>query len=200
MRERLASFMASLAVDPEKYAEYQRNRDSAVDRAGLDEEESAALRSGDPSWIYALLAGRIDARSTGKFPDDSPSPQLTDTAYPGGASPQPPSVYQIILPPGSLLLVPISPGALAQTHVSPSAPALQASIGVTVALHPPTLWSSQPSAGLGQSAQPPTVWSVQPSASPNPSIQPHTVWSAQPSMGVNQPAQPPTAPTPQGNR
>src|ERR1700756_2227912 len=81
MPEKLKKFLSGLAVSPEKLANYQRNPDAAMKEAGLDPDESAALKSGDPARVYACLSGQ-----------SSPSGQ-TQTIY--ATQPQPNCIYAV---------------------------------------------------------------------------------------------------------
>lgn len=58
MPGKLTNFLSELAVNPEKLANYQKNPDAAMKDAGLDADECAALKSGDPARVYASLSGQ----------------------------------------------------------------------------------------------------------------------------------------------
>src|SRR5271166_5903924 len=58
MPGKLTNFLSELAVSPEKLASYQQNPDAAMKEAGLDADECAALKSGDPARVYASLSGQ----------------------------------------------------------------------------------------------------------------------------------------------
>ena len=52
----LKRFLAILATDSDRLAEYLHDRDGVIQKAGLSPEDVAALRSGDPS----ILAARFE--------------------------------------------------------------------------------------------------------------------------------------------
>jgi hypothetical protein len=58
MSERLKNFLSEIAVDAAKLGRYLENPDAAMKEAGLDADESAALKSGDPAKVYASLSGQ----------------------------------------------------------------------------------------------------------------------------------------------
>ena len=58
MPGKLTNFLSELAVSPEKLASYQRNPDASMKEAGLDADEIAAMKSGDPAKVYACLSGQ----------------------------------------------------------------------------------------------------------------------------------------------
>ena len=58
MPGKLTNFLSELAVSPERLASYQKNPDDAMKEAGLDADECAALKSGDPARVYASLSGQ----------------------------------------------------------------------------------------------------------------------------------------------
>jgi hypothetical protein len=58
MAGKLQNFLSELAVSPEKLSRYQQTPDAAMKEAGLDADECAALKSGDPARVYASLAGQ----------------------------------------------------------------------------------------------------------------------------------------------
>src|SRR5215472_4193764 len=53
----LKEFLAELAIDPQKLGEFIHDPESAMEAAGLTDNDKAALRSGFASIIYARLAG-----------------------------------------------------------------------------------------------------------------------------------------------
>jgi hypothetical protein len=57
MPQNLKSFLSELAVAPEKHARYLENPDEAMKAAGLNDEERAALKSGDPAKVFKMLSG-----------------------------------------------------------------------------------------------------------------------------------------------
>jgi hypothetical protein len=70
MPEKLMKFLCELAVDSKKLADYQKNPETAMQNAGLDDGERAALKSGDPLKVHAGLMGRAKGQKSG-----SPKPQ-----------------------------------------------------------------------------------------------------------------------------
>jgi hypothetical protein len=57
MPQKLMFFLAELAANPDKLAEYNKDRDSAMEKAQLDPDEREALKSGSSAQIYASLMG-----------------------------------------------------------------------------------------------------------------------------------------------
>jgi hypothetical protein len=73
MSEGLKSFLSELAVDPEKLALYQKNPEKAMKERGLSAKERAALKSGDPAEVYAVLSEHsASTKSSGKPPAPHP--------------------------------------------------------------------------------------------------------------------------------
>jgi len=53
--DRFARFIADLALDPGKLAQYRHDAEAAMQAAGLDDEEKAVLRKGDFRIICEYL-------------------------------------------------------------------------------------------------------------------------------------------------
>ena len=53
----LKEFLSGLATDPTKLGEFIRDPDAVAKKAGLSEDDVAALKSGLPALIHARLAG-----------------------------------------------------------------------------------------------------------------------------------------------
>lgn len=54
-KNRFAQFIADLALDPGKLAQYKKDPEAAMQAAGLTEEEKAVLRKGDFGIICEFL-------------------------------------------------------------------------------------------------------------------------------------------------
>ena len=59
MSQNLMKFLSELAVSPEKHTSYLENPDETMKQAGLDADESAALKSGDPARVNAILSRQV---------------------------------------------------------------------------------------------------------------------------------------------
>jgi hypothetical protein len=57
MPEKLVQFLCELAVDSKKLAEYEKDPDTAMQKAGLEPGERAALTSKNPHKVYVELLG-----------------------------------------------------------------------------------------------------------------------------------------------
>lgn len=55
----IQTFLADLALDASKFAEFLRNPDAAMDRARLSTDDKEALKSGIPAMILARLAAYL---------------------------------------------------------------------------------------------------------------------------------------------
>ena len=55
----LRTFLAEMALDPEKFADFLRDPESALRDQGLSKEDSEALLSGIPAMIAARLAAYL---------------------------------------------------------------------------------------------------------------------------------------------
>ena len=55
----LRTFLAEMALDPSKFAEFLREPDAAVRAHDLSEEDRAALLSGIPAMIWARLVSYL---------------------------------------------------------------------------------------------------------------------------------------------
>jgi hypothetical protein len=161
----LKNFLSELAVSPEKLASYQQNPDAAMKEAGLDADECAALKSGDPARVYASLSG-----------------QSASGGQPQGnciwaAAPQANCIWSA--PPQANCIWSSQPQANCIWSSQP-----QANCIWSAQPQANCIWSSQPQANCIWSAQPQAncIWSPQPQAnciwSPQP--QAPTIWAAQP--------------------
>ena len=74
----LRTFLAEMALDPTKFAEFLREPESAMRAEELSEEDRAALLSGIPAMIAARLAAYL------AFPPPyyTPAPVFVTSAYP----------------------------------------------------------------------------------------------------------------------
>jgi hypothetical protein len=75
MPEKLMKFLCELAVDSERLADYQRNPEAVMKKAGLDQGECTALTSGDPLKVHASLMGDAKRQRSGD-PKPPPSPDF----------------------------------------------------------------------------------------------------------------------------
>jgi len=64
---RFAQFIADLALDPGKLAQYQKDPEAAMQAAGLSDEEKAVLRTGDFNVICDYLAPSAERPSPGDW-------------------------------------------------------------------------------------------------------------------------------------
>ena len=55
----LQTFLSDMALNSEKFAEFLREPEAAMDRARLSKEDKAALLSGIPAMIAARLAAYL---------------------------------------------------------------------------------------------------------------------------------------------
>jgi hypothetical protein len=176
MPGKLKNFLSELAVSPEKLASYQQNPDAAMKEAGLDADECAALKSGDPARVYASLSG-----------------QSASGGQPQGnciwaAAPQANCIWSA--PPQANCIWSAPPQANCIWSAQPQAnciwsPQPQANC----------IWSPQPQANCIWSAQPqaPTIWAAQPYII----VVHHFIHTAQPQPSVQTAAQP-SSPSPKG--
>jgi hypothetical protein len=77
MPGKLMKFLCELAVESKKFAEYQRDPELAMQNAGLDDEERAALMSGDPLKVHAALVERATGQGVTRRHHDfwGPNPE-----------------------------------------------------------------------------------------------------------------------------
>ena len=162
MPGKLTNFLSELAVSPEKLASYQRNPDASMKEAGLDADEIAAMKSGDPAKVYACLSGQS---ASGGPPANciwGPQPQ-------GNCiwAAQPQANANCIW--------------AAQPHANCIwAPQPQANANCiwTAQPQPNCIWAAQPQANAN------CIWAAQP--------QPNCIWAAQPQAPTIWAAQPAT--------
>jgi len=181
MPGKLKNFLSELAVSPEKLASYQKNPDEAMKAAGLDADECAALKSGDPATVYASLSGQSAAggqtQSTGAAGPQtganciwSPQPQAGANCI-WSAQPQANCIWQAQPQANCIWQAQPQAGANCIWAAQPQAnciwqaqPQPQANC----------IWASQPQANCIWASQPQAncIWQAQPQA--------NCIWSAQP--------------------
>ena len=166
MPGKLTNFLSELAVSPERLASYQKNPDAAMKEAGLDADEIAALKSGDPAKVYASLSGQ--------------------SAAGGGAQPQGNCIWAAQPPANANCIWAAQPNAAGNCIWAAQPPA---NANCIWAAQPNAaancIWAAQPQSGPNciWAAQPqaPTIWAAQPctivvhhfihAAPPQPNIQ-----------------------------
>jgi hypothetical protein len=165
MPGKLQNFLSELAVSPEKLASYQKNPDAAMKEAGLDADEIAALKSGDPARVYASLAG--PTASGGQ-----PQPNCIWGAQPQtgciyAAQPQAGCIYAAQPQAGCIYAA--QPQANCIYAAQPQANCIYAAqpfANCIYAAQPQAgcIYAAQPQAGCIYAAQPPapTIWAAQP--------------------------------------
>ena len=72
MPAKLMKFLCELAVDSKKLADYQKDPETAMQNAGLDDGERAALKSGDPLKVHAGLMGRAKGHKSARTQPPQP--------------------------------------------------------------------------------------------------------------------------------
>jgi hypothetical protein len=72
----LKSFLAVLATDLDRLAEYLQDRDRVMEEAGLSPEDIAALKSGDPSRLEARFDFDESCLTTVRVKVIEPSPRF----------------------------------------------------------------------------------------------------------------------------
>src|SRR5579863_4566055 len=189
MPGKLKNFLSELAVSPEKLANYQQNPDAAMKEAGLDADECAALKSGDPARVSASLSGQS---ASGGQPHSNciwaAGPQA-DCIW----SSQPHANCIWSSQPQANCIWSSQPQANCIWSSQPQANCIWSSQPQANCI-----WSSQPQANCIWSAQPqaPTIWAAQPYTI----VVHHFIHAAQPQPGVPTAAQPggnqPSSPSP----
>lgn len=81
--QRFARFVADLALDSRKLDQYQKDREAAMEAAGLDDEERAVLRT-DNFKIICDYMEATGARPGATWIQGGPPGSGTGTGEPGG--------------------------------------------------------------------------------------------------------------------
>jgi hypothetical protein len=64
---RFSRFVADLALDPDKLADYMKDPEAAMQAAGLDDEEKDVLRTGDFRVICEFLLPAVEKPAPNDF-------------------------------------------------------------------------------------------------------------------------------------
>jgi hypothetical protein len=164
MSDKLNSFLTDLAVNPKKLGEYQANPDAAMIKAGLDDNERAALKGGDPEKVYALLAAQNlpppAAQQTPVEVSQSVAAGVSNGS-PADSTPQVPNAFYLFPPPGALVVAFYAPQGPSHMMQAPQVWSSQAPPQVWSSQAPPQVWSSQAPPQVWSSQAPPQVWSSQ---------------------------------------
>jgi len=193
MPGKLTNFLSELAVSPEKLASYQKNPDAAMKKAGLDADEIAALKSGDPAKVHASLSGQS---VSGGAAQPNAAGNCIWAAQPNAAgnciwAAQPPAnancIWAAHPPANADCIWAAQPNAAAQPPANASC---------IWAAHPNAaancIWAAQPQGGA-----PNCIWAAQPQANCIWAAQPctivvhhHFIHAAQPQANMQTPASP----------
>jgi hypothetical protein len=182
MSEGLKNFLSEIAVDAAKLGRYLENPDAAMKEAGLDADECAALKSGDPARVYASLSGQAAPPQPASQRSSPPANIIC------GASPQASIVYGAPQPN-------IIYAAQPQANIIYAPP--QANIIYSAQPQANILYAGQPQAAIIYAApQANIIYATQPQASIiyGAQPQPNIIYATRPQQDVEQPtSQPPQA-------
>ncbi len=177
MAGKLQNFLSELAVSPEKLSRYQQTPDAAMKEAGLDADECAALKSGDPARVYASLAGQSASAAQPQAGCIYAAQPQAGCIY--AAQPQAGCIYAAQPQAGCIYAAQPQAGCIY---------AAQPQAGCIYAAQPQAgcIYAAQPQAGCIYAAQPPAaaLWAAQPCTI----VVHHIIHAAQPQPIIQSPA------------
>src|SRR4051812_29188196 len=112
----LREFLAELATDPKRLAEFMANADGAMEKAEIAEDDRELLKSGNLATIYARLAG---------LQPGAAAPQIVVVAGLEQLQRMYTAAMRAMAPPGAVAWQQAPPGAVAWQQAPPGAVAWQ---------------------------------------------------------------------------